>query len=196
MIFHEGTKLAKMVFSWALKWYVGQSWVFGSKPVFIFCWISFLFDLDFSDFHKYSDFESKEERFFVSFVIISLFSLPWEKLAENIIEFHSLQLFSQMVTQSLELTTNPWSRNISKLKQSFGNWRNLLCVVFAGKGRTTYFSAVVTGLVSFVQRSLVSAIFARSVLTRNYAYFDCVWCHGGLFFNTTYTIYWYAMKAR
>ena len=142
----------------------------------------------FRSFHKYSDFKSKEERFFVSFVIISVFNLSWEKLAENI-EFHSLQLSSQMVTQSLELTTNPWSRNISKLKQSFGNWRNPLCVVFAGKGRTTYFSAVVTGLVSFVQRSLVSAIFARSVLTRNYAYFDCVWCHGGLFFNTTYTIY-------
>ena len=135
----------------------------------------------FRSFHKYSDFESEEERFFVSFVIISLFSFSWEKLAENIIEFHSLQFSSQMVTQSLELTTNPWSLNVSKLKQSFGNWRNLLCVVFAEKGRRTCFSAVVTGLVSFVQRSLMSAIFARSVLTRNYAYFDCAWCHGGLF---------------
>ena len=128
---------------------------------------------------------------------MSLFDLSWEKLAENIIKFHLFQLSSQMVPQSLELTTSPWSRDISKLKQSCGNWRNPLCVVFAWKGRRTLFSVVVTAHVSFVQSSLVSAIFARSILRWKYKYFSCVWCHGGFsFFNTIYTIYRYAMKAR
>ena len=103
-----------------------------------------------------------------------------------------------MVTQSLELTTSPWFRDISNLKQSFGNWRNPLCVVFAWKGRRTSFSAVATAHVSFVQSSLVFAIFARSPLRLKYNYFNCVWCHGGFFFffNTIYTIYPYATKAR
>ena len=87
-----------------------------------------------------------------------------------------------MVTQSLELTTSPWFRDISNLKQSFGNWRNPLCVVFAWKGRRTSFSAVATAHVSFVQSSLVFAIFARSPLRLKYNYFNCVWCHGGFFF--------------
>ena len=116
---------------------------------------------------------------------MSLFDFSWEKLAENIIKFHLFQLSLQMVPQSLELTTSPWSRDISKLKQSFGNWRNPLCVVFAWKGRRTSFSAVATAHVSFVQSSLVYAIFARSPLRLKYNYFNCVWCHGGFFFFLT-----------
>ena len=103
----------------------------------------FYFILIFLSFRKYPDFERKGK-------ILSLFGLSLEKLAENIIEFSSLQLSSQMVTQSLELTTSPWSRNISNLKRSCGNWRNLLCVVFVWKGRRTSFSVVVTAHVSFV----------------------------------------------
>ena len=76
---------------------------------FMFVEFHFYFILIFLSFRKYPDFERKGK-------ILLLFGLSLEKLAENIIEFSSLQLSSQMVTQSLELTTSPWSRNISNLK--------------------------------------------------------------------------------
>ena len=103
----------------------------------------FYFILIFLSFRKYPDFERKGK-------ILALFDLTLEKLAGSSIEFSSLQLSSQMVTLSLELTSSPWSRNISNLKQSCGNWRNLLCVVFVWKGRRTSFSVVVTAHVRFV----------------------------------------------
>ena len=67
-------------------------------------------------FRKYADFKSKKKKVLCHLRNNTIIWFALEKLAENIIEFSSIQISSQMVTQSLELTTSPWSRNISNLK--------------------------------------------------------------------------------